>query len=108
MHLTNESLDDLLVISTDSVPLKHFNPDDSIDLWWADKIRRPGQAARKEYKRKQTSSFESEESDANQDDLLEDWDDLIMDETSDNDTTESDLLIYLYVLPNSFSTKKSV
>ena len=24
--LTNESLDDLLVISTDSVPLKHFNP----------------------------------------------------------------------------------
>lgn len=39
--LTNESLDDLLSLTTADVPLKEFRPDDAIDLWWKDKIRKP-------------------------------------------------------------------
>ena len=39
--LGNELLDDLLTLNTDRVPLKDFNPDKSISLWWSDKVRRP-------------------------------------------------------------------
>ena len=71
------------------MPLKHFNPDDSIDLWWAgDQVRLLERSTNE--KQTHSSESESEESDANQDDLLEDWDDLIMDEASNNDTTEFD------------------
>ena len=41
--LSNEYLDDLLSLSLDAVPLKMFNPDASIKLWWKDKVRRPNQ-----------------------------------------------------------------
>ena len=34
--LSNESLDDLLLLTTDSVPSKKFCPDEAIDLWWKD------------------------------------------------------------------------
>ena len=48
--LSNESLDDLLLLTTDSVPLREFCPDEAIDLWWRDKVRRPNQSKRKPYK----------------------------------------------------------
>ena len=88
--LTNESLDDLLLLSSDCVPLKDFNPDNAIDLWWKDRVRRPHQSSRRVYTKRALSSnlpdgegtgsssqTESEEnSDDNTDgDLLGDWDD---------------------------------
>ena len=76
--LSNESLDDLLLLSTDSVPLKEFCPDAAIDLWWKDKLRRPNQKKRREYMKRtnttvdssSTSSSESEESDSQTNHLL--------------------------------------
>ena len=41
--LSNESLDDLLLLNTDKVPLSSFNPERAIELWWNDKTRRPNQ-----------------------------------------------------------------
>ena len=69
--LSNESLDDLLLLSTDSVLLKEFCPDAAIDLWWRDKLRRPNQKKRREYTKHtsttpstaHSSSSEFEESD---------------------------------------------
>ena len=82
--LSNQSLDDLLLLSTDSVPLKDFCPDAAIDLWWKDKLRRPNQKKRKQYKKhssttpsvadSSSSESDSEESDA-QPNLLTEWDD---------------------------------
>ena len=55
--LSNEALDDLLAITSEPVPLKEFSPDDAIDLWWKEKVRRPNQKPRKKYKRtKRTKS----------------------------------------------------
>ena len=88
--LTNESLDDLLLLTSDSVPLKNFCPDDAIDLWWKDKVRRPHQRSRKQYKKRtpstssdltvnestdSSSQSESEEDSDDGTDLLGDWDD---------------------------------
>ena len=49
--LTNESLDDLLLLSIEGPPLKHFCPDSAIDLWWKEKMRRLHQNPRKPYKK---------------------------------------------------------
>ena len=49
--LSNESLDDLLTITSAHVPLTDFCPDDAIDLWWKEKVRRPNQKARRPYKK---------------------------------------------------------
>ena len=49
--LSGESFDDLLLLNTDKVPLTSFVADQAIDLWWADKIRRPNQRPRKKYKK---------------------------------------------------------
>ena len=35
--LSNETLDDLLIVATDDLTLKEFNPDAAIDLWWKEK-----------------------------------------------------------------------
>jgi hypothetical protein len=35
--LNNDTLDDLLVLASDKVPLTQFNPEKSIDLWWGAK-----------------------------------------------------------------------
>ena len=51
--LGNDTLDDLLVLNTDRIPLKDFNPDRSITMWWKAKTRRPNQHQRKEYKKTQ-------------------------------------------------------
>ena len=34
-RLTNQSLNDLLLLLSKKIPLKNFNPDQSIDLWWS-------------------------------------------------------------------------
>lgn len=47
--LTNESLDNLLVLDSDKILLKHFSIDTSIDLWYAVKTGRPSQIPGKEY-----------------------------------------------------------
>ena len=50
--LLNDTLDDLLMVSTMTSPLKDFNPDKAIDLWWGDKVRRPTQKKRKQYEKR--------------------------------------------------------
>ena len=75
--LGNDTLDDLLVLNTDLIPLKNFNPDPSITMWWKAKTRQPNQRQRKEYKKKsntgdqEDTSADSEEVAGN---LLDDWD----------------------------------
>ena len=41
--LSNEALDDLLTITSAQMPLKEFSPDEAIDLWWSDRVRRRNQ-----------------------------------------------------------------
>lgn len=50
--LSNESFDDLLTITSAHVPLKEFCPDNAIDVWWKDKVRRPNQKCRCPYKKR--------------------------------------------------------
>ena len=69
--LGNDTLDDLLVLNTDLIPLKNFNPDPSITMWWKAKTRRPNQRQRKEYK-KQSNTGDQEDTSAGN--LLDDWD----------------------------------
>ena len=49
--MSNELLDDLLVINVDKVNIEEFKADHSIDLWWRSKTRRPNQTARKVYEK---------------------------------------------------------
>ena len=85
--LTNESLDDLLVLNSDKVPLPMFDPNPSIDLWWSEKTRQPSQTARKQKSARgeanqpstsQAANCEemNSESDTEPDDILHDWDNL--------------------------------
>ena len=76
--LSNESLDDLLLLSTDSAPLKEFCPDAAIDLWWKDKLCRPNQKKRREYMKRTnttTSTVDSSSSESEESNLLTEWDD---------------------------------
>ncbi len=85
--LSNEALDDLLIVSTDNVPLKDFSPDHAIDLWWKDRVRRPSQKPRRQYTKRGTTetgdgvaSQEPPQSDSESDteitsNILDDWDD---------------------------------
>ena len=85
--LSNEALDDLLMVSTEGVPLKDFSSDHAIDLWWKDKVRRPSQKPRKQYaKRSGTETGEGSQERGTQSDsdsesdsedapnMLDDWD----------------------------------
>ena len=54
--LDNDTLDDLLSISASNIPLCDFNPNEAIDLWWNDKIRRPNQSARKQYRKRKRAT----------------------------------------------------
>ena len=53
--LKKDTLDDLLVLAIDNVPLSDFCPD-AIELWWKDKVRRSSQSERKEYNTTASSS----------------------------------------------------
>ena len=50
--LTNDTLDDLLMVSTMCSPLKDFNPNKAVDLWWREKVRRPNQKSRKQHEKR--------------------------------------------------------
>lgn len=54
--LSNEMLDDLLILNTDQVSISDFNPDHSIQLWWNAKTRRLNQKPRKEYRKRSSAS----------------------------------------------------
>ena len=49
-HLSNQSLDDFLILKSSSTPLATFNAGPSIDLWWSAKGRIPSYTERKEYR----------------------------------------------------------
>ena len=55
-QLSNQTLDDLLIMSTVGIPVKEFNPDHAIDLWWKDKLCQPNQKLRAPYKQKKSYS----------------------------------------------------
>lgn len=83
--LGNDTLDDLLVLNTDHIPLKEFNPDRSIRMWWNAKARRLNQHPRKVYKtnKKSTSRDQDDTCSADSQDtgnnlLLDDWDEFTM------------------------------
>lgn len=89
--LTNESLDDLLLLNCDKIPLVRFDPNPSIDLWWSAKARRPSQKARKQYKPRcseqpsTSQTTDPEQIDIEPEDILDDWDDLMnSSETDEN------------------------
>jgi hypothetical protein len=84
--LSNDTLDDLLLLAVDEVPLAKFNPDKAIDCWWNDKQRRPNQKKRNPYEQitsssstaTSASSTERDITNADSDtgeDLLTEWDD---------------------------------
>ena len=75
--LSNESLDDLLMVSINGPPLKEFCPDAAIDLWWKDKLRRPHQQERKAYasREKSTEGDTAEVEGVEEMDMLTNWDD---------------------------------
>ena len=81
-RLSIESLDDLLMISSNNVPLKEFCPDQAIDKWWRDKVRRPN-SAKPRKKRPRLETQDQELSDSESEDLLDEWDDLFDDMDSD-------------------------
>ena len=83
-RLSNQTLDDLLLIKNSELPLSKFSPDASIDLWWQAKVRRPTQKERKKYKPRRSSKTTSgpslasgDQTDSESDgDVLEHWDNL--------------------------------
>ena len=78
--MSNQLLDDLLAINVEKVCVEDFNPDDSIDIWWKAKVRRPNQKERKEYRKSVSAAMttscdmddDSDSSDSTTDML--DWD----------------------------------
>ena len=82
--LGHDSLNDLLTLNTDKVPLQEFSPEAAIDLWWDAKTRKPSHGPRKQYKKRTphgqasdapTSDTESEEGEEEAGDklLLDEW-----------------------------------
>ena len=92
--LSNESLDDLLMLSIEGPPLKEYCPDTAVDLWWAAKTRRIHQNPRKKYKKRvqagqsstESSSDDDEDSD---DDLLSAWDEWMGGQTDTAEATDT-------------------
>ena len=79
--LADDTLDDLLMVSTMNSPLKDFNSNKAVDLWWEDKVRRPTQKQRKKYKKRggdqpssSTTPDSGSESESESFQLLNDWD----------------------------------
>ena len=52
--LSNDTLNDLLILNIDKVPLQEFDVDGAIDLWWKAKQRRPSHQKRKKYKKRKS------------------------------------------------------
>ena len=105
--LSNESLDDLLILNNPRIPIKSFNPDPSIDLWWSAKARRPSQKERKEYRPRRsdqpgpsTSQDIQEDSESEAEDMLECWNELI---DSDSDLFSFCCVSHMYTLVLTFN-----
>ena len=95
--LSNDTLGDLLLLSTDQVPLQDFCPDAAVDLWWRSKSRRPDQRTRRPYRQHSAGSSSSTPDTATDDlsvysendtsdsesDRLHDWDKWMCDSNSD-------------------------
>ena len=78
-RLSNETLDDLLLLNCDKIPSDKFDPNPGIDLWWSGKARRPLQKSRKQYKHCRSDEALISESDKSEpEDALSDWDDLFL------------------------------
>ena len=75
--LGNETLDDLLGLITEQIPLSKFSPDSSIDLWWSSKTRCPNQKQRTHYSKCGTNQTSDMEEDSDNDTFISDnWDKL--------------------------------
>lgn len=80
-QMENDTLDDLLAINIDRVPLNEFNPDPCINRWWDAKHRRPNQKPRKLYKTGSNDRDKEANNASSSDDetlILDDWDDFTM------------------------------
>jgi hypothetical protein len=87
--LGSGTLDDLLVLNADKLPLQEFSPESAIDLWWDAKTRKPSHGPRMQYKKRtprcQTSETPSSDIDSSEEEeeedklLLDDWDDWMQD-----------------------------
>lgn len=80
--LSNEALDDLLLLNINPCSVTDFNPDESIQRWWEDKDRRPNKQPRQPYKKRtrvQQESQESESGDEEETDILMEWDNWLED-----------------------------
>ena len=47
------TLDDLMEINVEGLPLPSFSAESAVDLWWTNHVRRPKQKARKEYEQRE-------------------------------------------------------
>ena len=47
------TLDDLMEINVEGLPLPSFSAESAVDLWWTNHVRRPNQRARKEYEQRE-------------------------------------------------------
>ena len=63
--LSNDTMNDLLVIKTSKCELKDFSPESSIRIWWEAKTRRPNQRNRKQYAARKKSTVSSSTSTSN-------------------------------------------
>ena len=78
--LLTSTLDDLMEINVEGPTPESFSADDAVQLWWADRMRRPNQGARKQYQSRATDSTLSESSDSEPEEFaLDDWDRLFTD-----------------------------
>ena len=50
------TLDDLMETNVEGPTPENLSADDAVQLWWADRIRRPNQGARKEYRPRATDN----------------------------------------------------
>ena len=82
--LSNESLDDLLTITSAHVPLKDFCPYNAINLWWKEKVRRPNQKPRRPYKKRKRISTSSRAATASTTETIE-----LLSSTSESDSGSS-------------------
>ena len=84
--LSNESLDDLLLLAVDSPALKDFCPDAAIDLWWKEKVHRPHQNPRKKYRKGSSTTPSTAESSSSEEEFEEDDDQAVTDMLTEWDT----------------------
>ena len=77
--LSNETLDDLLLISTAKISMKQFDADPAIKLWWNDKVRRPVCKVKVPASAAELDSSHDSSSSSNSEDmhLLSDWDSIV-------------------------------